>query len=333
MIPANKTPEVLSELIDAANGKAFRAGAINHICNSIIEGQRHFNGKEITKEIENTSLEGARIYYDVIAEYLGKSNLYYADQHMCEVIEMAAAVMDGTDVADTSSIVSDFGFCYFAGGIPVSDITTIHGMSWVKLGEDQCMVTTFNDSYEKIDESAKNHREYVFSKTGTEIRGRWTYGTSSSYVNKNPLRHTQLTSQELADKGSYMMGSDALLPNDIFHALMLLINQPPQVVTLTREEVTHKKQLKRLKESKLPTDVVVVDMRHRYEYRSKTASAGEKAFEYSRRWLVRGHWRWQPMKDKETGLAVKKRIWINPHVKGPEDKPFIATKRVHALLK
>jgi hypothetical protein len=35
-------------------------------------------------------------------------------------------------------------------------------------------------------------------------------------------------------------------------------------------------------------------------------------------WLVRGHWRnqWYP------SLGVHRQIWVTPHIKGPEDKPF-----------
>ncbi len=41
--------------------------------------------------------------------------------------------------------------------------------------------------------------------------------------------------------------------------------------------------------------------------------------EWSRRWLVRGHWRnqWYPSEQ------VHRTIWISPYVKGPEDRPFI----------
>lgn len=332
MISANKTPEVLSDLIDAFKNQTFRAGTINHLHNSVIAGQR-LQGMEVTREVEKTAGEAARVYYECIAEYLPKSNLYYADPHMCEVIEMAAAVMDSTDVADTNSLVSDFGFCYFAGGIPLTKDIVVHGMSWIKLGADKCLVGVYNDSYENLDATSIRHREFVFENTGNHITGRWTFLTMGTYINGETLKHTDLTSEQLQEQHLPIMGADNLLPNQIFHALMLLLNQPPQIVTLTRVDVTHKKQIKRLKKSKLPSDVVVIDMRHRYESKSKVASSGEKTFEYSRRWLVRGHWRWQPMKDRETGLPVRKRIWIDPHVKGPEDKPFIATKRVHALLK
>lgn len=41
--------------------------------------------------------------------------------------------------------------------------------------------------------------------------------------------------------------------------------------------------------------------------------------EWSRRWMVRGHWRLQPHGE---GRALRKAIWIDPYVKGPADKPL-----------
>lgn len=41
--------------------------------------------------------------------------------------------------------------------------------------------------------------------------------------------------------------------------------------------------------------------------------------EWSRRWMVRGHWRLQPHGPER---SLRKAIWIDPHVKGPEDKPL-----------
>ncbi len=43
-----------------------------------------------------------------------------------------------------------------------------------------------------------------------------------------------------------------------------------------------------------------------------------RAREYTCRWMVRGHWRqqWYPRR------GVHRPVWINPHLKGPEDKPL-----------
>lgn len=48
-------------------------------------------------------------------------------------------------------------------------------------------------------------------------------------------------------------------------------------------------------------------------------SEGTGSVEWSRRWMVRGHWRLQPYGPQRT---LRKAIWIDPYVKGPEDKPL-----------
>lgn len=46
---------------------------------------------------------------------------------------------------------------------------------------------------------------------------------------------------------------------------------------------------------------------------------GSGSVEWQRRWMVRGHWRLQPYGPQK---SLRKPIWIDPYVKGPEDKPL-----------
>lgn len=41
--------------------------------------------------------------------------------------------------------------------------------------------------------------------------------------------------------------------------------------------------------------------------------------EWSHRWLVSGHWRWQPYGPKR---SLRRLTYVRPHVRGPEDKPL-----------
>jgi hypothetical protein len=62
--------------------------------------------------------------------------------------------------------------------------------------------------------------------------------------------------------------------------------------------------------------------------RRKTATGGSndeaQEVEWSHRWVVRGHWRrqWHPR------LQSHRPIWINEHVKGPDDKPLLVREKV-----
>lgn len=335
MTSANRTPDLLAELVEASNVSHYRLGQINAVHRSVHLALK-LNGYDEAQDAEMNAWDAAEAYVGAINEQLPMAKIFYADEHMCEVVEMAAAVMDSSDVADADLVEVDNGFCYFAGGIPVHEHATIHGLAWVRI-KDMVLLSTYNDSFVEIDQASIFWRENVEENSGHRITGRWSYGVMSMYRTGEPFAFVpELSSEQLAEKGlsSVLEGASTLTINQIFHALTLLLSQPPQVIELTEEELEHKKQLKRVKAKHISTTTTVIDMRHRYVSKSRSTEDGEeKAFEYTRRWLVSGHWRWQPMKDKETKEWTRKRIWINPHVKGPEDAPFVATKKVYALLK
>jgi hypothetical protein len=110
---------------------------------------------------------------------------------------------------------------------------------------------------------------------------------------------------------------------------MLMLNQEPEVIHLSKAEAT-KKKAARLTKSKMPTEVTVIDIRRKYA--TVASSGGYSDREYSHRWVVNGFWRWQPYKDANKEWK-RKRIWIDSYVKGPADKPLHVTEKVYALLK
>ena len=61
--------------------------------------------------------------------------------------------------------------------------------------------------------------------------------------------------------------------------------------------------------------VTVVTLR-----RPRTESSGDhRTVDWHQRWIVSGHWRWQPYPKDGT----HRQIWISPYVKGPDDKPLV----------
>jgi hypothetical protein len=66
--------------------------------------------------------------------------------------------------------------------------------------------------------------------------------------------------------------------------------------------------------------VRVVELRRRDVRRVVSGDAGDDAVEWSCRWLVRGHWHLY-----HTREGVRPR-WVDPYVKGPDDKPFKAPR-------
>ncbi len=66
-----------------------------------------------------------------------------------------------------------------------------------------------------------------------------------------------------------------------------------------------------------PSAVRLIHLRRATREQGAPADEGD-ARDYACRWMVRGHWRqqWYPSR------GVHRPIWINPHLKGPDDKPL-----------
>jgi len=89
-----------------------------------------------------------------------------------------------------------------------------------------------------------------------------------------------------------------------------------------------KKLARTMKRFNMPTEVTIVQYRR---VETDKEYSGESSVEWSHRWIVRGHWRWQPYKTID-GKDDVKRIWIAPFMKGPDDKPLILTDKIYALV-
>ncbi|MDI9941398.1 hypothetical protein SIM91_02125 [Rhodococcus opacus] len=73
-----------------------------------------------------------------------------------------------------------------------------------------------------------------------------------------------------------------------------------------------------------PKSTIVVTLRRAQSSRADDDAA--TTVQYSHRWMVRGHWR----KQRFPSLGTNKPIWINEHVKGPDDAPLIVKEKVIA---
>lgn len=68
----------------------------------------------------------------------------------------------------------------------------------------------------------------------------------------------------------------------------------------------------------------VIELRRPRGDRDEEGPVREGAVDWTHRWIVGGHWRWQPY--PKTGEV--KQIWIAPYEKGPQDKPLVIRERV-----
>ncbi|WP_018505348.1 hypothetical protein [Parafrankia discariae] len=113
------------------------------------------------------------------------------------------------------------------------------------------------------------------------------------------------------------MGSTSLAPwAQTLRATWLLMNQGHivEVDTLQPDRAAARRARR---DGLPPSPVRLIHLRRATRDQGAPVDAGE-AREYTCRWMVRGHWRqqWYPAR------GVHRPIWINPHLKGPDDKPL-----------
>ena len=334
MIKPTALPGIYQEFTKAVEDPIFREAITYRIYKSYALTDKDYYSDEQHRQYA----EGLSFGMLVEAKRPGaedNTKLFYCDEEMSSAIETGCRLFEAEDRADAALLPSKTGFAYFTKGVKLTDNMTVHGLYWYQItdmatGEDATVVVGFNDIINRADPTTDSWKRF-FEESGDKVPDtRWMYRTFHVYD-----QHVKMliSDEEKARLEEYGVGGSLVTTtlSQVMHAFLLMVNQPPEVVTTSTARLANNKQIKKLKSKNLPSEVTVVDIRHRR--RSVSADASPGSVNYSRRWYVEGHWRWQWFKDKETDKRIQKRIWINSYIKGPEDKPFVATKRVYALLK
>jgi hypothetical protein len=336
MIKPQSVPDLTIELIKAVNNRSFNKGITNNIYNGMLvyENAVGSDTNVLAVDRKKDMYNQAALLTKASTEVLNSSTLYFCDSDMSTLVKSGALALDGTDAATPSLCPVDTGICYFAKGIKLNEDHTVHAISWRReeyRGTDLVILNSYNDTHVEIDGFSPTWAGIVKDNTGEFPDTRWAHGALMFYRDGealNPL--SSVTSEELVARGINRDTYNKTFA-EVFHSFLLMLQQPPELIETSVLSSAKKASLKRAKKHNVSSNVLVVDIRRKR--RPSSSGSGESSVEYNVRWIVTGHWRWQPIKDKETGLPSKKRIWINPYVKGPEDKPLHETKRVYALLK
>lgn len=109
-----------------------------------------------------------------------------------------------------------------------------------------------------------------------------------------------------------------------FGALMVLCQQRIAIVTTRSADRASVRRGQRVGIT-VPL-LKVVTLRRPME---PSATKGANDVEWSRRWIVDGHWR----NHYFPSSGEHRPMWIAPHVKGPEDKPLVIQKRAYRLAR
>ena len=280
----------------------------------------------------------ARDMVEGMTTILNDSSMYFVKAEMTDLITFAGERLEEDDVVNVELAPTRQGFVYFEKPVPLDDLrgTTlnINALLWHFTNKNDLVVYMWNDQYRTPDPVATQMKKQAEgdsnAKKFLETLGRW------GFVGMLASRHGQAIGKPFIEQDEYTIkqyeANEGFTPVPsgnlirVLHAYWLLMNQ---TLVKISDEHADRKLARTMKRFELPSYVTVMQYR-----RTETLGefVGESSVEWSHRWIVRGHWRWQPFKN-DAGKDDVKRIWIAPFMKGPEDKPLVLTDKIYALTR
>ena len=293
---------------------------------------------------------------------LANTPCYFIKDEMTDLIMFASKKLDDTDLFDDNLVPSEFGFAYFEKPLQFQDVRnrTLLGniLVWQKgiatSGKSGVVFTIYNDARRTPDEIAKIllsgkdkgaempleaigrfHWLHSMNIAHGQVIGEATHTPDEEQVEELRLLATDDEGKDfinLTDEQWEEYKKTNIYPftniKRVVHTYFLIMSQTLTAKTTERGD---RAQRRRQERAGMPSEVLVIQFR-KTRYTSEEGGE-ERNVNWSHRWIVGGHWRWQPYKDPASGGEIKKRIWISPYVKGPDDKPLKTKERVYVLAK
>ena len=279
-----------------------------------------------------------------MSNVLSEASMYFVKAEMTDLICFAGEKLDEEDITSREVAPTRAGFVYFEKPISVVDVRGVdlhvNMALWYFNAEDNLIVLKWNDQYRTPDKIANNikeeandtsnNRKAKITQEFLKTIGRWGFIGLSVQPKGSPIGKPLYEHDEETVRMYEELEGWTPIPSGNFiralHAYWLLMGQ---TLIELKEEQADKKLARTMKRFELPSEVTIMQYR-----RVETVGGfvGESNVQWSHRWIVRGHWRWQPFKN-DAGKDDRKRIWIAPFMKGPEDKPLVLTDKIYALTR
>lgn len=266
---------------------------------------------------------------------------FHVTEEMCMLIESASELLDEEDFVDAEITPTPMGIVRFdkpygyrdARGVPMK----IHWAAWDTVMFEHegvrrigLVVSLWNDGddpdivAQQIQEESSPEQNEALRR----IMGRWNFIGQISMVTGDRLGPPLRPVEDMTYPVFERLIEAGLEPQETtnaarhMHSFFLMMKQT--VVRVSKHQ-PNSKERRRLKKMPIPGYVTVIELR-RSEYPER--EPGESHVEWSHRWVVRGHWRWQAC---GKGRLERKRTWVKGHIKGPQDMPLVPSKHIYDL--
>lgn len=292
---------------------------------------KHF--QDNAANLQSTTVDLLRMGYATEEAKILHADPFFISREMCEVIAAASETFEPEPLLATD-FLTDCGFVYFAETYKMPDRwsqdTYLGGFSWSPM-----VAVPEAAPLEQIDPSVDPRNIEGAHQSGMMLtlyavgrRETWPTGWPDP-PRRLPMHHTPwwygmpLEGNEVDENG------DPTGVQTWWKVVQTALRLMQQRITVRHEEQPDRAMRRRgtgrgFHERK----VVVVKLRR--EKGDHVTHGPESEANYSHRFIVSGHWRWQPYPSE----GVHRQIWISPYVKGPEDQPLvIRPKRVFSLVR
>lgn len=269
---------------------------------------------------------------EALARHVRAAYAYRVTPDMGVLVQHAAQQLDADDVFDPSLAPTGCGLVRFDRPMPIADVrgkTMLgHWLIWGPVAGGT-MTAWFNDTADPDEIGRELFNGWDDQKIARVRRmiGRWAWvGADVTRAGDSPLGDPTWTPNP---EQARLIEQDGDTPtpaqNTIryVHALWLMLNQT--ITTVEDDEKADRPARRRAGRMGIPDRVTVIRLRRS---EGSQRADGESMVQWSHRWVVRGHWRWQAC---GVGRTERRRIWIHAFEKGPADKPLVVTDKVYDL--
>lgn len=280
----------------------------------------------------------------VMPAMIATAYAFHVSDEMVDLANWAGHLLPEDITLRADLLPTQTGFVMFEHGVEIPEIwgrrVYIHALLWrsglVRDSDPGVQILTFVDFHDRRDEVSQEVVKDLGEERVEEAMRSLGHLHLSNVVEvsyRDPQPSIVSTPEDYQQNETEGLEMVPFGPNWV-RTLIAIFTLMGQTVTTVTEIEADRHQARRMRRMRLPQRVTVITLR-----RTKGAQReeGESQVEWQHRWMVRGHWAWRhcgedhPFAEPDGSGGLHARVWINPYVKGPDDKPMVITDKVYAL--